>query len=255
MTASGTQAIDRAAELLSRVVLAEQPPGFAELVTDSGLAKSTASRLLQALERHRLVCREDDGSYEAGPLFTLFAQRQEPTEELVQLAHTSLEQVSAATGETVNLAVARGQHVVQIAQVDSTYLLGTTNWVGVDVPPHTSALGKVFFAAGALPLPTSPLERRTPATITDPALFAAELDLIRRRGYAEARGELEVGLHAIAAPILDDQDCVVAALGLSGPSDRLSHRLPQLAELLKSHTQTLTRTLRARRPNRKEGAA
>lgn len=255
MTASGTQAIDRAAELLSRVVLAAEPPGFAELVSGSGLAKSTASRLLQALERHRLVCREDDGSYGAGPLFALYAQRHEPVDELVQLARTCLDDVSAATGETVNLAVARGSSVVQVAQVDSTYLLGTTNWVGVDVPPHTSALGKVFFAAGTLTLPASPLERRTPNTITDPVLFAAELDLIRAQGYAEARGELEVGLHALAAPIRDERNDVVAALGISGPSDRLAHRLPQLGDLLKSSTEALSRTLRMRRPTREEGAA
>ena len=79
LTTTGTQAIDRAAELLSRVVLADEPPGFGELVLHTGLAKSTASRLLQALERHRLVHRDDSGGYAAGPLFALYASRREPT--------------------------------------------------------------------------------------------------------------------------------------------------------------------------------
>src|SRR6476619_7133419 len=70
---TGTQAIDRAAELLSRVVLADEKPAFGELVTDTGLAKSTASRLLQALERHRLVHRDEEGGYAAGALFALYA--------------------------------------------------------------------------------------------------------------------------------------------------------------------------------------
>ena len=71
MPTTGTQAIDRAAELLSRVVLADEPPGFGDLVHDTGVAKSTASRLLQALERHRLVHRDGSGAYAAGPLFAL----------------------------------------------------------------------------------------------------------------------------------------------------------------------------------------
>ena len=229
---SGTQAVDRAAELLSRVVLADEPPAFATLVTGTGLAKSTASRLLQALERHRLVARDDSGGYAPGPLFATYARRHDPIDELVTLARPTLDRISEATGETVNLAVARGYGVVQVAQVDSTFLLGTTNWVDVDVPPHCSALGKVFYAAGALPLPSGELERRTARTVTDPAELAAELRSFAKRGYAVTSGELEVGLDAVAAPVRDRTGSVVAALGVSGPSDRICSRVPQLGALL-----------------------
>ncbi len=53
----------------------------------------------------------------------------------------------------MNLSVARGDRVVQVAQVDSTYLLGTRDWTEVDVPAHTSALGKVLLAYGVIGLP------------------------------------------------------------------------------------------------------
>jgi DNA-binding IclR family transcriptional regulator len=243
MPATGTQSIDRAAELLSRVVLAEAPPGFGDLVEDTGLAKSTASRLLQALERHRLVLRDEAGGYAAGPLFALYASRREPLDEFIQLARPTLEKVNAATGETVNLAVVRGNAVVQIAQVDSTFLLATTNWVDVDVPPHCSALGKVFFAAGALALPIEPLEARTPGTITDLPTFQHELEQIAAQGYAEAFGELEIGLDAVAAPILDRSGDVVAAVGVSGPSGRIHQQREQLRLLLTSHAEALSSAL------------
>ena len=252
MSANGTQAIDRAAELLSRVVLADEPPAFNDLVTDSGLAKSTASRLLQALERHRLVHRDDSGSYEAGSLFAVYASRHDANDDLIQLAHPELEAIGAATGETVNLAIARGNAVVQIAQIDATFLLGTINWVDVEVPAHCSALGKVFYASGSLPIPTGRMERRTHHTITSPAALRREIELIATQGYAETRGELEIGLDAIAAPVYGPGDTVVAAVGISGPSDRLGHQLPQLAELLKSHAQRLSDILGHQR---KEGAA
>jgi DNA-binding IclR family transcriptional regulator len=258
VAASGTQAIDRAAELLSLVVLADEPPGFGELVSDTGLAKSTASRLLQALERHRLVHRIDDGGYEAGPLFALYASRHEPADELIHLARPILEAVSLATGETVNLAIVRGNAVVQIAQIDSRFMLGTTNWVDVDVPPHLSALGKVFFAEGVIAVPRGPMEARTEHTVTDPAVLRRQLETVRRLGYAQAFGELEIGLDAIAAPVRDHTGNVIAAVGISGPSDRIHHQLPQLGMLLKSQAQELSSVLGHQirsTGTRKEGAA
>jgi IclR family acetate operon transcriptional repressor len=252
MAASGTQAIDRAAELLSLVVLADEPRAFGDLVSDTGLAKSTASRLLQALERHRLVHKANDG-YEAGPLFALYASRHEPDNELIWLARPTLEALSRATGETVNVAIVRQNAVVQIAQIDSTFLLGTTNWVDVDVPPHCSALGKVFYAAGTIPIPRETMERRTERTVTDPQELMRECERIRKLGLATAFGELEVGLDAVAAPVFGRSGAVVAAVGLSGPSDRIGKELRHLGKLIKNHAQELSAVLGYE--TRKEGAA
>jgi len=249
----GTQAIDRAAELLTRVVLADDAPTFAKLVDDTGLAKSTTSRLLQALERHRLVRRVDDGGYEAGPMFALYASRHAPDAEVVRLAHPTMEALSEATGETVNLAMVRGITVVQVAQIDSTFLLGTTNWVDVEVPAHSSALGKVFYAEGLITLPDSPMAALTPHTVTDPASFAQTLEAIRVAGFAEAFGELEEGLDAVAAPVRDHTGEVVAALGISGPSNRLEVQRDRIRTLITTHAATLSRTLGF--PTRKDGAA
>ncbi|HSS67902.1 MAG TPA: IclR family transcriptional regulator [Nocardioidaceae bacterium] len=256
MAASGTQAIDRAAELLSMVILADEPRAFSDLVADTGLAKSTASRLLQALERHRLVNKADEG-YEAGPLFAIYASRHEPEREITWLARPILEAVSRDTGETVNLAIVRNSAVVQIAQIDSTFLVGTTNWVDVDVPPHCSALGKVFFAAGAIAVPRTEMDRLTDRTVTDPAELERELEQVRRQGYATALSELEIGLAAIAAPVHDRSGAVIAAIGISGPSDRINKELRRLGKLLQAHARDLSVVLghEFHDQTRKEGAA
>ena len=143
---SGTQAVDRAALLVSTVVQAGEPLSFADLQEACDLPKSTTSRMLAALERSDMLERNDDGGYVAGSLFWLYAARHDPAEDLVRLAGTTLEAIGAETQETVNLSVARGSHVVQVAQVDSRYLLGTRDWTQVDVPTHCSSLGKVFLA-------------------------------------------------------------------------------------------------------------
>src|SRR3954452_3133256 len=152
-TSTGTQAVDRAAQLVATVVHADEPLSFADLQESSGLAKSTTSRMLAALERADLLERDDDGAYVACSLFWLYAARHDPWEELVRLARPAMERIGADTSETVHLSVTRGEKVVQVAQVDSRYLLGTRDWTEIEVPPHTSALGKVFYAWGALPVP------------------------------------------------------------------------------------------------------
>ena len=132
-TSTGTQAVDRAAQLVSTVVHADQPLSFADLQESSGLAKSTTSRMLTALERTGLVERDDSGSYVAGSLFWLYAARHDPWEELVRLARPAMERIGEDTSETVHLSVTRGEKVVQVAQVDSQFLLGTRDWTEVEV--------------------------------------------------------------------------------------------------------------------------
>ena len=252
-SASGTQAVDRAARLVATVVRADEPMSFLELRDEVGLPKSTTSRLLSALERTGLLERNDEGSYVAGSLFWLYATRHDPWDELVRLAQPTLERIGAETRETVNLSVARGDRVVQVAQVDSTYMLGTRDWTEVDVPTHTSALGKVMLAYGAIDLPPGRLEQLTPRTVTDRDVLRAQLQLVCHRGYASTIDELEIGLTGIGVPVRGSSGDVIAALGVSGPSTRLEDRLEEIGRLLNDRAEQLSRLLR--KGSRKEGVA
>ena len=255
----GTQAVDRAAALVALVVRAEGPLSFTELSDETGLARSTTSRLLAALERTELVERDSGGGYVAGPLFALHAALHDPWPQIARLARPVLEAVGEQTGETVHLAVARGESVVHIAQVASTYLLSAPDWNQVDVPPHCSSLGKVLYAFGCLPLPPGRLERRTAHTITTREALAAELAGIRRTRFATTVDELETGLTAIAAPV-EGRDGVVAAIGVSGPTARLHDRLEHIGRLLIDQADSLSRLLHGTTQHgsastNKEGAA
>jgi IclR family acetate operon transcriptional repressor len=221
---NGTQAVDRAARLLSEVVHSADPMTFTGLSTTTGLAKSTTSRLLLALERNGLVRRDDHGRFLPGEMFVSFAWRGGAEAGLVAVAQPFLERLGQATGETINLGVVSGGLVEQIAQVDSTYLIGGTNWIGMSVPLHCSALGKVLLAYGAAQLPPQPqpLERRTAKTITTEAALRADLAGVRGRGYAVTDEELEPGLIAVAAPVRGYDGAVVAALSVSAPVNRMN---------------------------------
>lgn len=232
-TSSGTQALDRALQLVSTVVDADEPLSFGELQEMTGLAKSTTSRMLSALERGGLLERDDAGGYVAGSLFWLYAARHDPWDELVRLAHPVMERIGTDTQESVHLSVLRGDTVVQVAQVDSRYLLGTRDWSQVDVPDHTSALGKVFFTWGGLE-PAADLVRLTPKTITTRAGLERDAVAARARGFAFTLDELEDGLTGVAVPVRDPRGELVAALGISGPTSRLAHRVDELGRYLVS---------------------
>jgi DNA-binding IclR family transcriptional regulator len=259
---NGTQAVDRAAQLLVHVVHCPEPVTFTELTAASGLAKSTTSRLLMALERNGLVQRDTRGRFRPGEVFVSYAWRGGAEAGLITVAQPFLDRLGEATGETINLGVASRGMVEQIAQVDSTYLIGGTNWVGLSVPLHCAALGKVLLAYGTATLPPGRLVRRTARTITSRDALQEDLGEVRRRGYAVTNEELEPGLVAVAAPVYRDGAAVVAALSVSGPATRLTRtRLPAIASLCKSEAGALSAVLgyqpeRARRqPQKEEGAA
>lgn len=225
-SATGTQAVDRAAGLLLAVLDAGEPVSFAELQQQSGLAKSTLSRLLSSLERHELVARDEAGALRPGAALTRFAHSRRPTDELIEAARPSMETLSEETGEKINLAVLDGFEVQQISQIECTYLIGGVNWGDQPVPLHASALGKVFLAYGA-DLPPGRLAKVTPRTITSRQELREDLELTRDRGWALADSELEVGLISVAAPVFTADGSVVAALSISGPTLRMTREVAQ----------------------------
>lgn len=290
---NGTQAIDRAAMLLAQVVHGSEPASFTELTAACGLAKSTTSRLLTALERHQLVRRDGDGRFWPGELFVRYAWRGTAGTDLVAVAQPFLARLGEQTSETINLGIAVGAAdgasragrdtaagpassgvaaraggggagsggggaadgsvdymiVQQIAQVDSRYMIGGTNWVGLAVPLHCSALGKVLLAWSEPDVVARVIRERglkplTDRTIHGSADLHAALAKIRSQGFALDDEESAPGLRCVAAPIWDGSGCVAAALSLSSPADRLSlHDALRLAPQMIESANAVSRRL------------
>jgi IclR family transcriptional regulator, acetate operon repressor len=252
---TGTQSIDRAAQLLVSVLETSEPPTVGELASRSGLPKSTTSRLVGALERHGLVQRAPgSGSLVPGRVLLRYARQETGEAELIAVAAAALDRLAAKSGETVNIGIPSAGAVEQLDQRDSRHYLGSTNWVGRRVPPHGSALGKVFLAFGAMALAPGRLEPLGPDTILDGTALARDLESVRARGYAVAVDELEPGLWAVAAPVRDGDGSVIAALSISGPTLRLRDGLvDELGELTKREAEIVSDRLAY--DERKRGAA
>ena len=226
----GTTAIDRGADLLLRVLESEEPIALTDLASAAGLPKSTASRLVSALERRGLVEQDGErGRLRPGPAILRVAERSMLERSIVELARPALDVLAEATGETINLAVPGPEGVEHIAQVDSRHFLGAGQWLGRSVGYDHSANGKVFAAFGRAPVGAS---------------SARELDAVRRTGVATSIDELEIGLTAMAAPVRGARGEVIAALSMSGPSLRMTPaRIEELAPILSREAATLSRRL------------
>ena len=131
----GTQAVDRAAALVDLVVRADEPLSFTELSDETGLARSTTSRLLAALERTDLLERDAAGGVRRRAAVRAARRAPRPVAAGRPAGPARSSSGRRATpARPSTSACARGDDVVHIAQVDSTFLLGARDWNQVDVP-------------------------------------------------------------------------------------------------------------------------
>jgi DNA-binding IclR family transcriptional regulator len=135
-----------------------------------------------------------------------------------------LQELAARTHETVHLSIFDGADAVYIDKIDGVHPVRAYSRVGGRAPAHCVATGKALLAhqpSEVIANVAAHLERFTPHTITKPEVLYEELKRIRRDGYAINRGQWREGVGGAAAPIRDGSGAVVAAVGISGPTDRL----------------------------------
>jgi DNA-binding IclR family transcriptional regulator len=223
-----TQSLARAITLLR--ITAARPEGAptAALARAADLPVATAARLLATLADAGFVERTaaDDGWVLGRELIRLVSGA-DPDRVLAARAHPLVEELAEATGESAMLGVPRPPAGADVlVQVDTPRFVGATNWVGRPFPMHASASGKLVLAelsedGLAAWISHQRLERYTDHTITDAIALRAELERVRRRGYAELADELEDGLAAITVPVRSPEGALVAIIGVCGPSFRL----------------------------------
>ena len=219
------QSVARAIDVLE--YLAERDDGaVTDLAAALGVHKSTAFRLLAALEARGLVEQVSErGRYRLGFGLVRLAGAAASRLDLVEQSRPVTRRLAAELGETVNVARLEGDAVVNVDQVMGGATVATQNWVGQRTPLHATSSGKVLLAAASAAerdrLLDGPLAAFTPATVTDRSALEAELVRAAAVGWASTREELEVGLNAIAAPVRGRDGAVVASVSVSGPSYRL----------------------------------
>lgn len=227
-TESPVQSVDRAVTILE-LLARRGEAGVTEMAAELGVHKSTAFRLVAALEIRGLVEQPGErGKYRLGLGLVRLAGAATVRLDLSQQSRPICERLAAEVAETINIAILDDDAAVNIDQVLGPSAVTTHNWVGQRTALHATSSGKVLLAH----LPEAALERRlaeplasyTARTITDARKLRKQLETVRAEGYACTIEELETGLNAVAAPLFAYHGQVVAAVSASGPSYRLSER-------------------------------
>jgi DNA-binding IclR family transcriptional regulator len=233
----------------------ESEMGVSDLARRLKLHKNNAFRLLATLELAGYIQQHPETElYRLGPRCLELGQAYLRSHDMIEQARPILEELSCNAGETAHLASLVDGEVVHLDGVLPDQLILTGSRVGLRLPSHCTALGKVLLAGSvAMSMasmnpsmkngPASPgtasaslhdgagsaaeikdraLASFTETTIVDPMKLVDELRNVEMRGYAVDLEEYVPGLCCVAAPVRDATSAVVAALSISGPSFRLS---------------------------------
>lgn len=216
----GVRSVQRALEILN--LLTEDRPQITirEIVENTGLAKTTALRLAQTLVNAGLLWGTETG-YQAGPGLWRWAHLAKDAWELPPEIRRMMTDMAREHQETVNLYIRRDIQRMCIASAQSPRTLRHVINIGDEFPLWTGASAKVLLAG----VPEEILARvvagapRGRVALDD---LRASVDDVAEHGFAVSHGERESGVSAVAVPIKDDAGRVVAALSMSGATNRFT---------------------------------
>jgi IclR family acetate operon transcriptional repressor len=234
--------VARAIALLEALAAHPAGLGVGELARSIGVGASSASRLLATLEDAGLVRRSARGPFQLGVRLLALADSATEGLEVRELAAPLLRELVASTGETATLSIPGTEAAVTVDFVSGPGAVTSRARVGRPSVPHATAVGKVLLAFASHP-PASPavLRRYTERTVVDPGELERQLAAVRRRGWADAIGERDLELHAIAAPVFARGSVLAAIIGVQGPATRFTRaRMREVRPALVAATRRLS---------------
>lgn len=223
------QSVERALLLLEILSEIGEPTTLSELSEKANLNISTVHRLLHTLMANHFVEQDlNSGKYRLGLRLFEIGSKALYSLDIRQVAKPHLQNMVHQCNETANMAILDKGEVVYIEQVESQNTIKMFARIGSRGPAHCTAAGKALLAYQEMPeleriLSNKGLPRFTENTITDPEKLKEELGKIREQGYSLDLEEMDEGVNCIAAPIMNHEGKVVAAVSISGLASRM-HR-------------------------------
>jgi len=243
------ESVDNALQLL--LLFREQPTlRVADASRTLGVAPSTAHRLIAMLKYHGFVEQDPRSkAYRAGAALAEIGLAVVRAMDVRAIARPVMERLNSDLSETIHLAVLDRTEVIFLDSVESRHIVRVGSRVGMRLPAHMTALGKVLLAA----LPGDRLaelypEEKSPsgarASVVNRRALFKSLKQITRDGYAISVGEIESDVAAVAAPILTRSSHVAAAMAVAVPVSRFSEQfaeraVPRLAAAVKEVSEQL----------------
>ena len=222
--------IDRAAQILDCFGFDHQELSVSEIGAKAGLHRSTAHRILMALEYNDLIKQNPStGKYHLGiKLFKLGHQAVSQL-NLREICRPFLSRLMNDTKETIHLVVLDDDQVLYLDKVEGPHALRMPSRVGRYIPTYCTSLGKAMLSCLDDQEVKSILRRQTLKPHTENTVkninqLLADLRSVRKRGYAVDNEEIEIGLRCVGAPLRDYTGGMVGAISVAAPSARLSEK-------------------------------
>ncbi len=221
------RSVERALDILLCFSTEKPALSLTHIAEQVGMHKSTTHRLLSTLEAKRFIVRDKStGLFRLGFLTVEMASIVLQDNHIQRWALPYLQQLSAMSGETVDLAVLDNDHVVYLQVVESLQRVKIAAAVGERLPVYCTATGKAFLAympvSAVTRILTGEMPKYTECTLVTPEDLHQELLTVRRRGFAISSQEYEHDINAVAAPILSSTGDPIAVIAIVGPSYRLT---------------------------------
>jgi IclR family acetate operon transcriptional repressor len=242
--------LDRTLDLLE--LLSSQPHALTltELTEALKMPKNSVFRIATTLTLRGYAERDEDTkAYRASRKLLSLGHAAVGGQRLVEAAAPVLSSLRDASGETALLGTLAGNHGVVLDQAPSPLPVKVVVEIGHAFPLHTAAPAKAMLAhldarkRGEF-IKQIKFTKRTPKTITSVKAYLSELTEVRARGYALDRGEESETFACVAAPVFDHRGHPVAAIWISGPSDRVRPAVfGRMGEMVKRHAAQLSRAL------------
>lgn len=213
--------LPRLSAILDCLAQADRPQGVNAIAAETGLPKSTVSRLVKDLVDHRYLEKIHGGVRLGLRLFEL-GQKAAGPRDLRQIARAQMSDLRQATGRTVQMAVLDGSDIlyIEILRGEPSLSAPQRGETGGRLPAHATALGKSLLAFSSPAVVDQvlggTLESFTPNTITSPSLLRRQLETIRESGVAYQFEESGPGLTAVGSTILTPWGTAFAAISMSG---------------------------------------
>jgi DNA-binding IclR family transcriptional regulator len=213
-------ALEKAIAILELLAASEHALSTTEIFTTLGIPKATAFMLLNVLERHDMVRKQDNNRYTIGVKLYNLGITYISQLDIVELSHPHLQELMRETRFTTHLAVIHDRRVLFIDKVEPNTFIRFSTFPGMRSDIHMSSLGKAIAAY----LPEHELDSiidevglgaYTPNTITTISELRQELEKIRREGYAVEDEEGELGVRCVGSAIYNNTGKVVAAVSVT----------------------------------------
>jgi IclR family transcriptional regulator, KDG regulon repressor len=222
--------------------------GIVELASLCHLSISTTHRIVSILvKRGFLNQREKRGKYTLGFKLLEYSAKIKGTVKIRDLVLPYLQTLAEQVGESVNLAILDVDSAIYIDHIESNKTLRTFTAEGNRVPLYCTGVGKVFLAymkEDEVKSLVKSMPRCTDNTITTLSRLLAELKIIKQDAIAIDNGEMEIGVRCVAAPIIDWNGKVAAAISVSVPSARLTDaNINSLKSIVKNCSLQISRSL------------